>query len=175
LDLEALASGEEPLLAPDAHSHTEACPDCAWRLDAFRALSGWLAEPSEPPVPEALVARIERLRAFSTREKRSWRLWRAPALLFAALAAGSSALLAIPAFDSSEQMSLLAAIPSAFGLEWRSLALWPFSLGRALPVAVSALSDLLLRDRSFAAISILLMLPAGLAVSRLSARHFMRK
>jgi hypothetical protein len=175
MDLEAVASGEAPIVAPDADEHSAACPDCGRRLRAFQTLDAWLADLVEPPVPDELAAGIERLRGFSAGERRSLRLWKAPALLFGALVTGSCALLSIPIFGSSEQAGLVASIPTAIGLEWKSLALWPLSLGRGLSPAVSALSDLLLRDRGFAAISILLLLPAGFAVSRLWARHAIRK
>lgn len=171
LDLEALASGEDPVLAPDGRAHAAACPDCARRLDAFRALGEWLAEVSLPAVPEGFADGIERLRGFSPAEARSWRLWRAPAAAFAGMLAGSSFLLSFPALGAGEQAGFLAAL----ALEWKSVLLWPLSIGRALPATVSALSDLLLRDRGFAALSILLMLPAGFAVTRLWARHAIRK
>ena len=171
LDLEALASGEDPVLAPDGRAHAAACPDCGRRLEAFRALGEWLSDLSIPPVPADFAERVERLRGFSPAEARSWALWKAPAFGFAALLAGSSVLLALPALGAGEQAGLLAAL----GLEWRSLLLWPASLVRSLPATVAAVSELLLRDRGFAAVSILLMLPAGFAVTRLWARHAIRK
>jgi len=171
LDLEALASGEEPIVAPDAGIHAAGCADCGRRLDAFRALGEWLSDVSIPAVPDGFAGRIERLRAFSGRERRSWRVWRAPVLASAGLLAGSAALLSLPAFSAGEQ----AGLAGALALEWKSLLLWPASLLRSLPATVGALSDLLLRDRAFAALSILLLLPAGFGVSRLWARHAIRE
>lgn len=171
LDLEALASGENPVLTPDARAHAETCPDCGRRVDAFRALGEWLADVSLPAVPEGFADGIERLRGFSRAEARSWRLWKAPAAAFAGMLAGSSLLLSLPALGAGEQAGFL----TALALEWRAVLVWPVSIVRSLPAAVSALSDLLLRDRGFAALSILLMLPAGFAVTRLWARHAIRK
>jgi hypothetical protein len=76
----------------------------------------------------------------------------------------------MPVFGSSAQTGLL----SAMALEWRSAASWPLSAVRALPASVTALSELLLRDRALAAFSILAMLPAGFVVSRLWARRSLR-
>jgi hypothetical protein len=171
LDLEALASGEEPVLASDGRAHAAACPDCSRRLQAFRALDDWLADVSLPAVPEGFADGIERLRGFSPAESRSWRLWKVPAAIFAGLIAGSGFLLSFPALGAAEQAGFLAAL----ALECKSLFLWPLSVARSLPAAVSTLSDVLLRDRPFAAVSILLMLPAGFAVTRLWARHAIRK
>jgi hypothetical protein len=171
IDLEALASGESPVLAPDAGEHAAGCLDCGRRLDAFRALGEWLSDVSIPPVPEGFAERIERLRGFSVAEARSWRVWRPPLLGSAGLLAASAAFLSFPAFSAGEQASLLGAL----ALEWKSLLLWPVSLVRSLPATVGAVSDLLLRDRGFAALSILLMLPVGFGVTRLWARHAIRK
>jgi hypothetical protein len=171
LDLEALASGESPILVADASEHAAACLDCGRRLDAFRALGEWLSDVSIPPVPEGLADRVERLRGFTRREARSWRVWRPPLLASAGLLAASATLLSLPAFSAGEQAGLLGAL----SLEWRTLLLWPASLLRSLPATAGALSDLLLRDRGFAALSILLMLPAGFGVTRLWARHAIGK
>ncbi len=171
LDLEALASGEEPIVASDAGGHAAGCPDCGRRLDAFRALGEWLSDVSIPAVPDGFAVRIERLRGFSAGERRSWRVWRPPLLASAGLLAGSAVLLSLPALSAGEQAGLVGAL----ALEGKSLLLWPAALVRSLPAAVGALSDLLLRDRGFAALSILLMLPAGFGVSRLWARHAIRK
>jgi hypothetical protein len=170
LDLEAIASGEEPLVAPDALGHAGTCEDCAGRLAAFRALGAWLGDLAGPEVPEAFAPGIERRRGFSAREKRSIALWKGPAALFGALLGGSGILLSMPIFGGSDQAGLL----SAMALEWRSAASWPLSAVRALPASVTALSELLLRDRALAAFSILAMLPAGFAVSRLWARRSLR-
>ncbi|HET7451606.1 MAG TPA: hypothetical protein VFL12_02610 [Thermoanaerobaculia bacterium] len=171
LDLEALASGEAPVVALDAPAHAAGCADCARRLEAFRALGEWLSDLSVPPVPDGFAEGIERLRGFSAAEALSWRIWKAPALAFAGFLTGSAALLALPALGAGDQAGLL----SALALEWRSLLLWPVSLARAVPAAATAVSDVLLRDRAFAAASILLLLPAAFAVTRLWARRAIRR
>jgi hypothetical protein len=170
LDLEALASGEEPVLAPDGRAHADACPDCSRRLETFRALGEWLSDVALPAVPDDFAEGIERLRGFSRAEVRSWRIWRAPAAAFAGFLAASGFLLSVPVFGAGDEAGFLAAL----ALEGKSFLLWPGSVARSLPAAVAAISDLLLQDRAFAAISILLMLPAGFAVTRLWARRAIR-
>jgi len=170
LDLEAIASGEEPLLAADARGHLEGCADCGRRLEGFRALGAWLGDLSGPAVPEGFADGIECRRGFSVREKRSLSIWKGPAALFGALLGASGVLLSMPVFGAAEQAGLLGAL----ALEWRSAVLWPLALGRALPGTIGALSEVLLRDRALAAVSILSMLPAGFAVTRLWARRAIR-
>ncbi|HWC65908.1 MAG TPA: hypothetical protein VG777_07490, partial [Thermoanaerobaculia bacterium] len=129
LDLEALASGVEPVLAPDGRAHAAACPDCTRRLEAFRALGEWLGDVSLPAVPDDFAEGIERLRGFSRAEARSWRIWRAPAAAFAGLLAGSGVLLSVPTFGTGEQLGFL----TSLALEGKSLLLWPVSVARSLP------------------------------------------
>ena len=170
LDLEAITSGEEPVIAADARGHAAACGDCRRRLEAFQALGAWLSDLPGPAVPDEFADGIERRRGFSIREKRSFSIWKGPAALFGALLGASGALLSMPVFGAGEQAGLLGAL----ALEWRSAVLWPLSVGRALPGTIGALSEVLLRDRALAAVSILSMLPAGFAVTRLWARRAIR-
>ena len=172
LDLEALASGEAPLLAGDAREHAASCPECGGRLEAFRGMGEWLAGvPAAVPVPRGFAESVQRLRAFSRRERWSPRLWAAPAALFFALLAASAFVLALPALSSAEQVRLWAALASAFGGEIRALALWPRLLLEALPPGMSALGEAARAERSFSAAAILLLLPAGFAVRKVFARR----
>jgi hypothetical protein len=70
-----------------------------------------------------------------------------------------------------EQAGLLSALPAALGLEWKTLLGFPASIGRALPGSVSAMADLLALERGYAAVSILLLLPAGFSIARLWMRR----
>ena len=172
LDLEALASGDDPLLAQDAREHAAACPDCGGRLEAFRRMEAWLSEaPAAVPVPPAFAETIQRLRAFSRAERLSPRLWAAPGALFFGLVTASCFVLAVPALTSAEQVRLWAALASAFGGEIRALAHWPRLLLESLPAGISALGEAARAERSFSAAAILLLLPAGFAVRRLFARR----
>ncbi len=131
----------------------------------------WLAElPAEDVGPD-LVFRVERLRGFSGAEKRSLRLWWAPAAVFLGLLLASAAFLSVPMLTGPEQAGLLSALPAALGLEWKTLLGFPGSIGRALPGSVSAISDLLALERGYAALSILLLLPAGFSIARLWMRR----
>ncbi len=170
LDLEAFASGE-PAPTPGAADHIRSCPACQSRVEAFRQMDLWLADlPAEDAGPE-LGFRVERLRAFSRAEKRSLRIWWPPAALFLGLLSASAALLSVPMLSGPEQAGLLSALPAALGLEWKTLLGFPGSIGRALPGSVSAISDLLALQRGYAALSILLLLPAGFSIARLWMRR----
>ena len=171
LDLEALASGEPAVLTPDAGAHAQGCAECGRRLLAFRQMGEWLADLPAVEVGPELALRVDRLRDFSGVEKRSWVLWIPPAMLFLGLIAGSAALLSVPFLSGPEQAGVLSALPAAFGLEWRSLIDLQGSLWRAFPGSVSAVSDLLALERGYAALSILLLLPAGFSIARLWSRR----
>jgi hypothetical protein len=170
LDLEAFASGE-PAPTPGAADHLQSCGACRERVEAFRQVDLWLADlPAEDAGPE-LGFRVDRLRAFSRAEKRSLGIWWPPAALFFGLLSASAALLSVPMLSGPEQAGLLSALPAALGLEWKTLLGFPGSIGRALPGSVSAISDLLALQRGYAALSILLLLPAGFSIARLWMRR----
>ena len=171
LDIEAIASGESPVIASDAAGHVSACHDCARRLESFREVGRWLDLVSEPELEADLAGAVERLRTFSLSERRSLRIWAAPAALFSGLVASSGLLLSVPVLTSSEQVGLLAAFPRAVGLEWRSLLEWPGRALQALPACVGAASELAVAERKLAAGVILLLIPAGYAMTRLWARR----
>ncbi len=168
LDLEALASGESPLVAPDAAGHAAACPECGRRLELFRGMDAWLAGAEPSPVPPALAGSVARLRAFSRREKWSLRVWAIPLSLCAALLAASGLALSIPVPTSAEQGGLWA---SALAAEARALLAWPRLLRQALPPALAALGDAARAERSLSAAAILLLIPVGFAVRRVLARR----
>ncbi|MGH9441559.1 MAG: hypothetical protein ACRD16_04745 [Thermoanaerobaculia bacterium] len=171
LDLEALASGEAAPGSPEALTHAEECADCRRRLEAFREVGLWLAEPPGTDAGPDLSSRIERLRGFTRREKRSAGLWWPPAALFFGFLAGSAALLSVPILSGPEQAGILSALPAALGLEWKTILALPSSVGRALPASVAAIADVLALERGYAAISILLLLPAGFSIGRLWLRR----
>lgn len=168
LDLEALASGESPLVASDAAEHAAACPDCARRLELFRSLDAWMAAGEPAPLPAGFADSVARLRAFSRREKRSLRVWSIPLALSLALVGASVLILSTPVPTSAEQGRLWA---SVLGAEGRSLLAWPSLLRQALPSALSALGDIARTERPFSAAAILLLLPVGFAAQRVFARR----
>jgi len=173
LDLEALSSGEKALLAEDseARAHLAACPECGRRLELFREMQAWISDLPPIEVGPELASRVERLRGFSGVEKRSIGLWWPPMGLFLGFLAASAAMLSVPILNGSEQAGVLSAVLAALGAEWRSLLRVPGSLWMGLPGSVSAASDLLAMERRFAAISILLLLPAGFSIARLWLRR----
>ena len=168
LDLEALASGEPPLVASDAAAHAAGCPECARRLEIFRSLDAWLPASEPAALPAGFADSIARLRGFSRREKLSLRVWAVPLALMVALLGASVLVLSSPVVTSAEQGRLWA---SVLGAEGRSLLAWPGLLRRALPSALSALGDLARTERPFSAAAILLLLPVGFAAQRVLARR----
>jgi hypothetical protein len=171
LDLEALASGEAPLFAPDAREHATGCSECGSRLAEARELAVWLAEIPSVEVPARFASAVERLRAFSRREKWSVRLWGPPVAVVFALFAASAVALTLPVLRSSEHAHLLAALLAALLAEERTVLSWPGVFLRALPAEASALAEVLRSARTLSAASILLLIPFGLAARRLFARR----
>jgi hypothetical protein len=173
LDLEALSSGEKALVAEDseARAHAAACPECGRRLALFREMEAWISDLPAVEVGPELASRVERLRGFSGPEKRSIAVWWPPVGLFLGFLAGSAALLSVPILTGSEQAGVLSAVLAVLGAEARTLIRLPGSLWAGLPGSVSAISDLLATERRFAALSILLLLPAGFSVTRLWLRR----
>lgn len=176
IDAEALASGAEPLFAADAASHAALCAECASSVDRAAALTRAIEglKGLEPPLPD-LAERVTRLRSFSARERRTYALWRAPALLSAGLAVAGFALLVGPTLSSGEQAGLgAAALTSAMALI-RSLTGWSAEVVRLAPPALDALADTLGRERSVGLASLLLLVPSAFGMTRLLARARSRR
>ena len=177
IDAEAVAAGAEPVYAPDAAAHAASCASCGERVRAAEALRLALdglteaLEPAPEPVRlEGLADRVTRLRAFSSRERRTYALWRAPVLLDLALGAGGVALLALPALTASEQVSVgAAALAPALALA-RSAAGWAFETLRVAPSGLAALSDGLRGQSGLGLVALALLVPAGFGLRRVLAR-----
>ncbi len=171
IDAEALASGVEPVFAPDAAAHAASCPTCGASVERatalMRALEG-LAQADSPP-PD-LAGRVSRLRAFSARERRTYALWRQPVLLAVALAVGGLALLVGPSVSAPEQAGLSAAALAPVLAFLRSLPRWGSDLARIAPSALEALADALAREHSLGFASLLLLIPSAFGLTRVFAR-----
>ena len=161
LDIEALASGEEPPSGAAAGLHARACDECARQIAHLRKLDALLESGREElAIPAGFFSKIQRLRSFSPAERRRLSLWAAPASLLIALVAGS--VLAVSAGG--------ALLPAA-GAELRAAWDWPSAIVRSLPAAAAGASDLVAARRGAAAAAVLLLLPFGFAASRLIARR----
>ncbi|HEX9285823.1 MAG TPA: hypothetical protein VF999_01025 [Thermoanaerobaculia bacterium] len=171
IDAEAIASGVEPPFAPDAAEHATACDECQAAVERARGLTQALEGLSRtvPAVPD-LAPRVTRLRAFSARERRTYALWRAPILLSAALAAAGLALLLSPALVARDQTALGAAALVPILAFVRSLARWAPELLRVAPSGLEALSEALRQERLVGFVSLLLLVPAAIGLSRVFAR-----
>ena len=172
IDAEALASGGEPVLAPDAARHAAGCPACSARIEAAGRLLAALDGLSGPPEAiSALAERVMRLRTFSARERRTYALWNAPILLTAATAVSGTALLALPSLTAAEQISLGAAASAPVVGLYRSALRWAADLLALAPRGLEALAQGLRQDAGVLGwAALLLLLPLGFGLSRVIAR-----
>jgi len=161
LDIEALASGSQAPSGAAARAHVEVCEDCERQIADLQALESLLDSGRDAiMVPPGFFPKIQRLRAFSPAERRRLSLWVAPAALLSALVAGSAGVI-------SAGGSFLPAAGAEVAAAWD----WPAAIARALPAAAAGASDLIAAQRGAAAAAVLLLLPFGLAASRLIAHR----
>lgn len=173
MDCEALASGEAPELAADAASHAGQCPACRAAVESAGAFLKEIelqAAAAWPSGERDLAGRVIRIRPFSRRERRDWRLWSGPAALSGAVFAAGIAVLAAPGLSARDQagvtVAALAPLAALARASWRALADGlSFS-----PGAWTALSETVARESSFGLLALLLLAPAGLALRRVLAR-----
>lgn len=171
IDAEAVAAGADPVFAADALRHGAECAACGAKIDAARglveALDG-LSGPSEALA--GLADRVTRLRAFSRRERRTYALWNAPVLLTAGLAGCGVALLALPVLTAAEQVSLGAAASAPLVGLTRSALRWAAELLALAPRGLEALSQGMRQEGTMGLAALVLLVPLGLALSRVLAR-----
>ena len=176
IDAEALASGAEPLFAPDAARHVAACAACRDAVERAarltRELGGLPLDGS--PWPD-LAPRVIRLREFSRRERRTYALWRAPVLLAGGLAAGGFALVLTPSLSGSDQVGLGAALLVPALAFFRSVGRWIPDLVRLAPTGLEALSEAFHAERGLGLASLLLLIPAGAGLRWILARERSRR
>jgi len=176
IDADAVAAGAEPVFAADAALHGAACAACGARIEAARgllaALDG-LARP-EPALP-GLAERVTRLRAFSSRERRTYALWNTPVLLTAGLAGSGIALLTLPTLTAAEQVSLGAAASAPLWSLVRSAGRWAADLLALAPRGLEALSQGMREESTLGLVALVLLVPIGLALSRVLVRAPGRK
>ena len=171
IDAEAVAAGAEPVLAYDAVTHAVECLSCGELVASALALSQALESLSGAGEPiSGLSERVTRLRAFSKRERRTYALWRAPLALEVVLLAGGFALLALPALTAADQVSVGAAALAPLLALARSTARWAIESLRVTPAGLEALSEGLRRNGALGLAALLLLVPAGLGLSRVLSR-----
>jgi hypothetical protein len=174
LDAEAVASGAEPVIAPDAALHAASCEACG----AAVAGAGQLLTALERlplPAPAGLVDRVLRLRPFSRSEKRRVRLWAPPALLSGLLFTGGLFSATLPGVTAGDRagVGLAAAIPLASFL--RSGLRWLSEMAAAAPRGLEALATALGGQTGIGLAALLLLLPAALGFRRVLARAASRR
>ena len=171
IDAEAVAAGAEPIFAADAALHGAGCNTCRAKIDAARGLLEALEGLSGPSdAVSGLADRVNRLRAFSRRERRTYALWNGPALLTAGLAGSGVAMLALPALSAAEQISLGAAASAPLVSLARSAARWGADLVALAPRGLEALSQGLRQEGTVGLAALVLLVPLGFALSRVLAR-----
>ncbi len=178
IDCEALAASDAPVFASDAAAHAAGCPACAGAVESARALltelEGVLEAPgrahgSDGPDPD-LSSRVIRIRPFSRRELRSPALWAGPVAFSGVLFAAGALIAGAPALSAREQagLGLAAAAPlvGLFRAAWRALA----DGLTAAPGGWHALSEVARSESLVGVAALLLLAPAGFALSRVLAR-----
>ena len=176
IDAEAVAAGAEPVFAADAAAHAAACADCGASVDRSRALTQALEELPGPAVPlPDLADRVIRLRAFSARERRTYAIWRAPVLLSAALGAAGLALVVGPVLSAGEQAGLGAAAVAPVLAFLRSIARWGTDFVRVAPSGLDALAEAFSAERSIGLVSLLVLVPSVLGLTRIFAQARSRR
>ncbi len=171
IDADALAAGAEPVYAADAAVHAAGCPACGSRIEAARGLREVL-DGLEGPVEglSGLADRVTRLRAFSPRERRTYALWNAPVLLTAGLAGAGTALLTLPTLTAGEQVSVGVAASAPLLALARSAARWAADFLALAPRGLEALSHGMRDEGTLGLVALALLVPVGLALSRVLVR-----
>jgi hypothetical protein len=176
LDAEAIASGAEPVFAADAAVHARECPSCQAAIVAARSVSGALEQAlGALETPGRLWERVSRLRAFSSRERRTYAIWRPAVLLTGGLFASGMGFLALPVLRAADQVSLWAAASLPLSGLARAGARWAVDLARVAPAGLTALSDGLRTDRVLGVAALALLLPLSLGLRRVLTRASARR
>jgi hypothetical protein len=172
IDVEALASGADPVVSADAARHAGECEACRSRVEASAALLKALEAlpgPSSADL-ERLAGRVTRLRPFSPRERRTYALWRVPTLLSAGLGAVGFAVLARPALTAADQVSTgVAALAPLLALV-RSAGRWAMDSLALAPTGLQALSEGLRQDGVIGFVALALLVPLAVGLRRVLAR-----
>jgi len=173
LDCEALAAGDAPVFAADAASHAASCVSCGAAVACARSflleIEGDLSPAVSSPSPD-LAARVIRIRPFSRRERRDWRLWTWPAAFSAAILAVGTGILAAPGLSVRDQAGLSLALLAPLAGLARAAGRFVAEAFSASPDGWRALSDAAGRSSTLGFAALLLLAPAGFALRRVLAR-----
>ena len=171
IDADALAAGAEPVYAADAAVHAAGCAPCGARIVSARGLLEALdGLPGPVEGVSGLADRVTRLRAFSSRERRTYALWNAPVLLTAGLAGAGTALLTLPTLTAGEQVSVGVAASAPLLALARSAARWALDFLTLAPRGLEALSQGMRGEGTLGLVALALLVPVGLALSRVLLR-----
>jgi hypothetical protein len=184
IDSEALASGDEPVFrsTADASAHVAVCPSCAAGVERARTLLASLdAVSAGSPAPgigvpkgvSDLANRVIRIRPFSRRERRNFRLWAGPAAFGFALFGTGAGILAAPGLAARDQAGIAVALLAPLAGLARALVRAAADAAASAPPAWEALAAAARGQAALGFASLLLLLPAGFALRRVLARAHM--
>jgi hypothetical protein len=172
IDAEALACGEEPVLAADAGVHAASCATCAAAVGRAETLLARLeslgVDRLSGPGPD-LASRVIRIRPFSSRERRDVRLWAGPAGFGVLLFAAGFVALAAPGLTAGDQAGLQLAALAPLGGLFRAVLHALSDTASAAPAGWQALSDAARTEAPLGLVALLLLAPAGFGLRRLLA------
>ncbi len=171
IDAEAIACGADPVFAADAALHARGCEACASSVEAARGFLAALEGLSgAQEAVSGLADRVTRLRAFSSRERRTYAHWNTPVLLTAGLAGVGLGMLSIPVLTAAEQISLGAAATAPLLALARGSSRLLLDLAALAPAGLEALSEGLRQDGTMGVAALVLLVPIGLGLFRVLAR-----
>ncbi len=176
LDAEALAAGDEPVLAVDAPAHAAGCASCAAAVDEARALLSRLdalsteGTAASSPTGLDLASRVLRIRPFSARERRDPGIWAPPAggaLLVLLVGFG---LLAGTRLTPGDQAALGVSALAPLAALARAVIRAFSDASAAAPASWEALSSAARLEAPLGVLALILLAPAGYAFRRVLAR-----
>jgi hypothetical protein len=170
IDAQAVAVGGELFSGSGAAEHARSCPTCRALVEEASRLSSEIETLPAPPAPPDIAERVIRLRPFSRRERRSFRIWRGPIFLSGGVFMAGFAVLALPGLRAREQASLsLAAALPALAL-MRALGRSILETLRLLPAGLEAVSGSLAGRQPLGFACLLLLAPVAFGLRRVLAR-----
>ncbi|HEY6931358.1 MAG TPA: hypothetical protein VJA66_16930 [Thermoanaerobaculia bacterium] len=154
----------------DAAEHAQSCPSCRTLVEEASRLSGEIEALAVPVPPPDIAERVIRLRPFSRRERRSFRIWGGPIFLSGGVFLAGLVILALPGLRAREQasLSLAAALPALALL--RALARSVLETLRLLPAGLEAVSGSLAGRTPLGFVCLLLLAPVAFGLRRVLAR-----
>ena len=170
IDAQAVAVGGGLFSGSEAAEHARSCPTCRALVEEASFLSSEIEALPAPAASPDIAERVIRLRPFSRRERRSFRIWRGPIFLSGGVFMAGFVVLALPGLRAREQasLSLAAALPALALL--RALGRSILETLRLLPAGLEAVSGSLAGREPLGFACLLLLAPVAFGLRRVLAR-----